>query len=83
MHAWSATVLADLSWPLDGLAAADARARVPASRSRAQFDNDRRWRAADAWRRREAARDEDNDDDARLDAEEAQAELDAIQGVEP
>jgi hypothetical protein len=78
---WSVSAWAALSWPIDGLG------RDPVDRIRLHRGDSLAARTAEIWRKREALRkqaEEEATDAARLDAEEADAELNALTGeVEP
>ncbi|HZS37303.1 MAG TPA: hypothetical protein VFF06_10765 [Polyangia bacterium] len=82
---WAVEVLARLSWPLDAIAAGDARALVgpsmrrAARRDRVLEDLGEKWRVAEERRRVFERR---HDVNAQLDLEEAEAELDAVAGEE-
>ena len=73
------TVLGELAWPLGRSPAADAVAAARDRRERSAARDDLVERIAAAWRARRVAQDAD-DVDAELDAEEAQATLDALVG---
>jgi hypothetical protein len=74
---WSITAWAGLSWPLDGLG------KDPVERIRVHRSDSLAARMAEIWRKREELRrryQAEATDEARLDVEEADAELNALTG---